>query len=764
MSFRNMFHHKKKLITSSAFLIVALLIILVFQPFAPSLERQSEGIVLVECRSFYSLPISKGDTLYLKPKFEGYALKTIALCPEEIATRSYSSGVIISKKGYVVTSASIAEHEQDNTIRKNTRAVLEQANRQLDTIFSCIKEQIEELNYYANTHSPTDDGYQRVMEFRQETINTQKNVKALRQKIKKALKEKNFNATPNHLFRIRHNRIADSTRIASTSENAECVARQDSNLILLQLEGGKTFPQSHNFKTFLWSPDHWPLFGKSRYLLAFQYYVLPTEKLPTALPDVIDIRERKYPHFNLAEGGAVVTRTGLLTGIMAHGGIVSANHINKMLKSARNIGSTSLSSPQSAETKTANTTNTPKEQKSEPAKANTQIQKTKIPVRNFIKKSKAGKLYHNVPQCKGYEGRTIGNKRSGQGKQVYANGSLYTGEWSGDKRSGYGVFIDSNGVRYEGIWRADTLVKGSVFSRDEFYCGEFDKRLRRNGSGWVRMHSGGYYEGDWKEGKREGFGFSIEPRHIVRCGIWNQNKFRGEQMVYTQRRVYGIDISRYQHEVGRKRYAIHWNKLRITGIGSVKNRRIHGEIDYPVSFVYIKASEGTSIRNRYYAADIRAARRHGIAAGAYHFFTTKPGKAQALYFLKTAKPRKGDLPPVLDMELSDKQIKKMGGNDVLFRNIIQWCDIVKKRCGVTPILYLSQRFVNKYLPYFPYDKKKLYKVWIARYGEYKPYVHLLYWQLSPYGSVNGIHGYVDINVFNGTHELFKEMVRTDCVP
>ena len=64
-------------------------------------------------------------------------------------------------------------------------------------------------------------------------------------------------------------------------------------------------------------------------------------------------------------------------------------------------------------------------------------------------------------------------------------------------------------------------------------------------------------------------------------------------------------------------------------------------------------------------------------------------------------------------------------------------------------------FVNKDLPYAP-DVEEKYPVWIARYGEYKPNVRLLYWQLSPDGRVNGIQGKVDINVFNGYREDFNE--------
>ena len=77
-----------------------------------------------------------------------------------------------------------------------------------------------------------------------------------------------------------------------------------------------------------------------------------------------------------------------------------------------------------------------------------------------------------------------------------------------------------------------------------------------------------------------------------------------------------------------------------------------------------------------------------------------------------------------------------------------------------PILYVGQSFVNRYLPEAP-DLMKDYKIWIARYGEFRPDVHLVYWQLSPDGRVEGIHGDVDINVFNGYQQQFNDLIEHD---
>lgn len=281
------------------------------------------------------------------------------------------------------------------------------------------------------------------------------------------------------------------------------------------------------------------------------------------------------------------------------------------------------------------------------------------------------------------------------------------------------------------------------------YTGERDSIAMPHGYGSLTARTGEYYEGEWQHGRRTGVGFSIMPGQRLRLGEWKDDKFLGERIAYTPERIYGIDISRHQHEKGRKRYSIDWRDLRIVSLGKMSKKIIHGTVDYPVRFIFIKATEGTTVRNRYFAADYAAARKHGYRTGAYHFFSTKTtGTQQAYSFLRHSRYAKGDLPPALDLEPTDAQIRKMGGISVLFRNVRQWLDIVERQRGVRPILYISQRFVNKYLSLAP-DLHDNYDVWIARYGEYKPDVHLMFWQLSPDGSVKGIHGHVDINVYNG---------------
>ena len=117
---------------------------------------------------------------------------------------------------------------------------------------------------------------------------------------------------------------------------------------------------------------------------------------------------------------------------------------------------------------------------------------------------------------------------------------------------------------------------------------------------------------------------------------------------------------------------------------------------------------------------------------------------------------------MLDIEPSDEQIQKMGGAEVLFKHVRNWLIAVHRATGVRPILYISQMFTKKYLP-LAVDLQGEYFVWIARYGEYKPELKLTYWQLSPDGKVSGIHGDVDINVFNGYKNQYEDFLRKHCI-
>ena len=373
---------------------------------------------------------------------------------------------------------------------------------------------------------------------------------------------------------------------------------------------------------------------------------------------------------------------------------------------------------------------------------------------------------HNV-QDEGYE--MVAAFAQGQRLEAELDTHLSAsdiGTWKNHPRQGTGLALDSLGRTVVAKWQNDSIETGIRLDSLGTYLGDFSN-LKAEGHGAYLSVDGSYFEGHWEQDRHHGFGLEMltprdgEPR--LRVGIWQNGRFWGERMTYTSERIYGIDIARYQHEQGRRRYSFDWDKMRITYLGHRGQKNVKGTADYPVSFIFIKSTESTTVRNRYYASDYMQARKHGIRIGAYHFFRLRTsGADQAKYFLNNTLFKKGDLPPVLDVEPTDAQIKAAGGVEAMFSNIRTWLRLVEQRTGVRPILYVNQRFVNVYLSQAP-DIKRDYRVWIARYSEYKPDVHLAFWQLCPDGRVAGIHPEVDINVFNGYQRQFEEFLEQETI-
>lgn len=193
--------------------------------------------------------------------------------------------------------------------------------------------------------------------------------------------------------------------------------------------------------------------------------------------------------------------------------------------------------------------------------------------------------------------------------------------------------------------------------------------------------------------------------------------------------VRGIDISHYQGRVN-------WEKLRNASVG-----------DAPISFVFIKATEGSDLLDSDFNRNFANAKRNDLIRGAYHFYV--PGvspRKQADYYLSIAQLEPGDLPPVLDVEkignLTPAQLR---------RDVKIWLDTVEKEYQVKPIIYTGYKFKIDYLNTPEFDA---YPYWIAHYYvdklEYKG--KWSFWQYTDCGRISGIKGFVDSNIFNGTVE------------
>lgn len=209
-----------------------------------------------------------------------------------------------------------------------------------------------------------------------------------------------------------------------------------------------------------------------------------------------------------------------------------------------------------------------------------------------------------------YRGVVAHGAYEGYGEMRYKDSIVYVGQWKAGKREGMGVSFDVRGRRIVGEWKADTLMSGKRTDPDGTYHGQLNQRGLAEGAGSYQSREGTCYHGYWRDDQRWGFGFALSSGKL-RLGEWKANRYLGERLVYTGQRIYGIDISRHQHDIGKKHYPIHWNKLRITHLGTISKKRIRGAVSYPISFCYIKSTEGVTMRNKYLMGDYRAAKRHG---------------------------------------------------------------------------------------------------------------------------------------------------------
>ena len=194
--------------------------------------------------------------------------------------------------------------------------------------------------------------------------------------------------------------------------------------------------------------------------------------------------------------------------------------------------------------------------------------------------------------------------------------------------------------------------------------------------------------------------------------------------------VYGIDVSRHQGDID-------WGML------ADRNPK-----EAPITFAYMKATEGSDHKDTCFDTNWEEAKRHGFIRGAYHYFGTRStGLAQAGMFTRTVKTESGDLPPMVDVEEKPENPMQFIQELKIFISTIQ------EHYGTKPIIYTYKKYKNRYLTDRFFDN---YPMWIAHY-----YVDSLtvdknwtIWQCSDRGDLPGIDHKVDINIFNGEiHQL-----------
>jgi lysozyme len=192
--------------------------------------------------------------------------------------------------------------------------------------------------------------------------------------------------------------------------------------------------------------------------------------------------------------------------------------------------------------------------------------------------------------------------------------------------------------------------------------------------------------------------------------------------------VRGIDISHHQGKIS-------WEKLKAENI----------------SFVIIKATEGQDYKDPLFTENWNNSKQAGYQTGAYHFYRfCKDGKVQANNFIETVPNQPDNLPPTIDLEF--------GGNcnaektkEQITQEITEFLELLEFHYKKKPIIYVTREFYDSYLV----GNFNSYPIWmrdIFRQPNFDDGREWFMWQFANRGHLEGIEGYVDLNVVKGKFE------------
>ncbi len=194
--------------------------------------------------------------------------------------------------------------------------------------------------------------------------------------------------------------------------------------------------------------------------------------------------------------------------------------------------------------------------------------------------------------------------------------------------------------------------------------------------------------------------------------------------------IQGIDVSYWQGDID-------WKKVRDAGI----------------KFAFIKATEGGDHLDPKFRQNWHAAKREGIARGAYHFiYWCRKASEQAAWFVRNVPQDPDALPSVLDLEWhthSKTCPKKISRRRALEKTKII-LKAMERHTGKRPIIYTDPAFHREVLK----GELKSYHFWLrtvaAEPHKIYPGRSWAFWQFTTTGHVPGVPGKVDRNIYNGS--------------
>lgn len=178
----------------------------------------------------------------------------------------------------------------------------------------------------------------------------------------------------------------------------------------------------------------------------------------------------------------------------------------------------------------------------------------------------------------------------------------------------------------------------------------------------------------------------------------------------------------------------------------------NGDIDFPIvrddgyEFVFIKATEGATFKDRRFISNLRRAREAGLKVGAYHFFRfDTPGYMQGLNFLNSVRSRELDLPLVIDVE--EWTNPNSQATALVLDRLGEMIDHLERH-GYRVMLYTNKNGFTRFIR----GRLESYPLWLCSLAVEPELERWAMWQATHNGKVRGIKGPVDINAFQGSKE------------
>jgi lysozyme len=191
----------------------------------------------------------------------------------------------------------------------------------------------------------------------------------------------------------------------------------------------------------------------------------------------------------------------------------------------------------------------------------------------------------------------------------------------------------------------------------------------------------------------------------------------------------GIDVSYYQGDIT-------WSRVRRAG----------------VKFAFIRAADGVDILDTKFDTNWKGAHMAGIPRGAYQYFRADESPLdQADVMIALLRTHgTGELPPVIDLEdAAGLPLATVAANARI------WIDRVRSELKVEPLVYTNPgMWISRGAP-----ELGTQLLWLAHYTEIcptipAPWVRWKIWQYTDTGRVDGIDGFVDLDVLDGTTARF----------